>query len=125
MRARVRGNRRCIEFFQINFGVRPDRLFAPNAPPTVMVDPRLGSSGRTRCPSPSVRIQPAICRSPWRERVIMHEFTHYAGCLTRARRPSSEAMAERGADICIATREQVLEQMRRRRRRPSSGAPSS
>lgn len=116
MRRRVNGNTRCIQFFQQNFGIHPDRLFDPNAEPTISVDPALPVSGRTRCPSPSVRIQPAICQSPLRERVIMHELTHYAGCLTRSRRPSSEALARRGADICMGTVREALEAARRRGR---------
>ena len=117
MRRRVNSNPRCIRFIQQNFGLHPDRLFAPNAEPTIMVDPQLTVSGRTRCPAPSVRIQPAICRSPLRERVIMHELIHYAGCMTSSRRPCSEALAQRGTDICMGTVREALEAARRRGRR--------
>ncbi len=120
MRRRVNGNPRCIQFFRQNFGIHPDRLFRPDADPTIMVDPQLPVSGRTRRPSPSVRIQPAICTSPLRERVIMHELTHYAGCLTPSRRPCSEALAQRGADICMGTVREALEAARRRGRRAPS-----
>ena len=118
MRRRVNGNQRCIQFFQQNFGIHPDQLFDPNKKPTISVDPQLTVSGRTRCPSPSVRIQPAICQSPLRERVIMHELTHFAGCLTQSQRPSSEALAQRGADICMGTVREALEAARRRGRQP-------
>jgi hypothetical protein len=117
MRRRVNGNPQCIRFFQQHFGIHPDRLFDPNSEPTIAVDPQLPVSGRTRCPSPSVRIQPAICQSPLRERVIMHELTHYAGCMTRTHTPCSEALAQQGANICMGTVREALEAARRRGRR--------
>ena len=120
MRRRVNRNRRCIQFFQQNFGIHPDRLFAPNSEPTIKVDSTLPVSGRTRCPSPSVRIQIPICQSPLRERVIMHELIHYAGCLTRRRVPCSESLARRGTDICMGTVREALEAARRRGRRAPS-----
>ncbi|KAF5424184.1 MAG: protein of unknown function (DUF4157) [Candidatus Methanocomedens sp.] len=115
MRTKVNNNPRCVKFFQGNFGFKPDRLFAPKASPAIMVDPKLNISGRARCPSPSIRIQVPICKSPLRERVLMHELTHYAGCLTRRHTPSSEALAEKGENICIGTVQEVLEEARRHR----------
>ena len=121
MRKRVNSNSRCIQFFKKNFGIDPDQLFDPDKGPTIKVDPQLkGASGRTRCPSPSVRIQPVICQSPLRERVIMHELTHYAGCMKSSRRPCSEALAEKGADICMGTVKQALEAARKRGRKPQT-----
>jgi hypothetical protein len=125
MRSRVNSNRPCLRFFQENFGFGPDRLFAPNANPTITVDPRLTTSGVTRCPEPSVRIRDDICRSPLRERVIMHELTHYAGCLTRANRPSTEELAGQGEDICIGTVQEVLDATRRRQQGESPQQPAS
>jgi hypothetical protein len=107
MSGQVSRNRRCLLFFRQHFGINPVHLLRPNSRPTIMVDPRLPQSGRCRCPSPSIRIQPAICRSRWRERVIMHELTHFAGCLTSTRAPSSEALAQQGADYCIGTSKRV------------------
>ncbi len=117
MRTRVNANPHCVRFFRRQFGITPDRLFHPHSVPTITVDPDMVRSGVCRCPEPSIRIQQALCRSRWLERVIMHELTHYAGCLTRSRRPCSEALAERGADRCIGTHSEVLEAERKRRER--------
>jgi hypothetical protein len=108
MGGQISRNQHCLRFFRQHFNINPLHLLRPNSRPTIMVDPRLPGSGRTRCPSPSVRIQPAICRSRWRERVIMHELTHFAGCLTSTRTPSTERLAEEAEDICIGTRQQIL-----------------
>jgi len=121
MRKRVNGNPRCIQFFKKNFGIDPDDLFDSKKGPTIKVDPQLKkASGRTRCPSPSIRIQPDICQSPHLERVIMHELTHYAGCMTRSHTPSSEDLAKKGADICMGTVSEALEAARRRGRKPQT-----
>jgi hypothetical protein len=120
VRQRALSNPRCRRFFQRTFGFGPERVLELNRPPTLMIDPDLESSGRTRCPSPSVRFQPAICTSPLQDRVIMHELTHYAGCLLN-NRPSSEEVAASGEDTCIGTVAQELERRRQRAREQPAG----
>ena len=112
MRSRVNANPACLRFFQQNFRLSPDSLFLPNRNPTITVDAGLTVSGRTRCPEPAVLVQGALCGSPLRERVIMHELTHYAGCLTSTNTPSSEALAEQGADVCMGTVREALDAAR-------------
>lgn len=116
MRSRVNANQACLRFFQKNFRLSPDRFFLPNRNPTITVDATLEVSGRTRCPEPAVLIQSPLCASPHRERIIMHELTHYAGCLTAANTPSSEELAEQGANVCMGTVQEALEDARRQGR---------
>ncbi len=123
MRSRVNANQACLRFFQQNFRLSPDRFFLPNSNPTITVDATLPVSGRTRCPEPAVLIQSALCGSPHRERVIMHELTHYAGCLIPANRPSSEELAEQGANVCMGTVQEALEAARRQGRVAPTAAP--
>jgi hypothetical protein len=118
VRRRAMSNRACGQFFQQTFGFGPERVLDLSGPPTVMIDPELTVSGRTRCPSPSVRLQPAICTSPLQDRVIMHELTHYAGCLVNGR-PTSEETASNGEDICMGTVAQELERHREQAREQS------
>ncbi|MEJ2004867.1 MAG: DUF4157 domain-containing protein [Cyclobacteriaceae bacterium] len=119
VRSRAMGNPACARFFQRTFGFGPERVLDLRRAPTVMIDPELPISGRTRCPSPSVRLQPAICTSRLQDRVIMHELTHYAGCLASGR-PTNEETARNGEDACIGTVAQELERHRQRAREQSS-----
>ena len=54
-----------------------------------------------------------MCTSPHLQRVIMHEFTHYAGCALRRDTPASEALAQEGENTCIGTVQQSLDAARR------------
>ena len=118
VRRRALSNPACGRFFRQTFRFGPERVLELNRPPTMMIDPDLTVSGRTRCPSPSVRFQPAICTSRLQDRVIMHELTHYAGCLSNGR-PTSEETARQGEDICIGTVSQELERHRQQAREGS------
>ncbi|MDB4582356.1 SprT-like domain-containing protein [Draconibacterium sp.] len=113
VRQRAVNNPACRRFFQRHFRFGPERVLDLNRPPTVMIDPRLTVSGRTRCPGPSVRFQPAICTSRLRDRVIMHELIHYAGCIAN-NRPAPHSIVNPGENICIGTVAQELERQRRR-----------
>jgi len=123
MRARVAATRSCVAFFQQRFGFGPERLFSENRPPTISVVPRMRGSGDSRCPSPSIRIRADVCRSPLRERVLMHELIHYAGCLTPAHVPTPESVVDSGTDVCMGTVEEALEAARRRSEGETSPAP--
>ena len=117
MRRRVNKCPRCIRFFQEKFGIHPDDLFDSVKGPTITVDSDLKGSGSARCPSPSVKIQSGLCKSPLLERVIMHELTHYAGCMTRKGMVErSESLAKKGADLCMGTVKQALAAAKKRGR---------
>ena len=122
LQQRVNRNDACVQFFVDRFGFHPNRLFSPRRLPTWMVDPELRHSAQIRCPTPSIRIGLGLCRSPLRERVMLHELVHYAGCLTARRRPTPEELVERGVLVCLGT---VLEEQEyQRQRRGLSGSRS-